>query len=140
MQHACEARSEDVVRCLLRDESLAATSSRGALLGAVGERGWTALGIACAGPEESRLGPLALPVSESLVGVVRRAGQPWSPLNNDLWPASFRRGVRLVLLVSRRLGGGEWRAQGRPESRVPMAVWLYMLSFASWSWFPAESA
>ena len=28
MQHACEARSEDVVRSLLRDESLAATSSR----------------------------------------------------------------------------------------------------------------
>ena len=135
MQHAVEARREDLVRSMLRDDSLAATTSRAALLGAAGERGWTALDIASAGPE-SRLGALALPVSESLVGLVRRAGEPWSPLKHDLWPASFRGGVRTVLLVAHRLRGGEWREQARPESRMPTVVWLYALSFASWSWFP----
>ena len=121
LQHACEARREDLVQSMLRDDSLAATTSRASLLGAVGERGWTALDIAGAGPD-SRLGPLALPVSDSLVGLVRRAGEAWGPLSHELWPASFRRAVRTVLLVASR-------------SPLPEDVWLHALSFASWDWF-----
>ena len=126
LQHACEARREALVRSMLRDESLAATTSRRSLLGAVGERGWTALGIAGAGPD-SGLGACVLPVSESLVGLVRLAGEDWCPLNHALWPASFRRAVWTVLLVAHR-------------SPLPEDVWLHVLSFASWSWFqlPAQ--
>ena len=143
LQFACEARREDVVRDMLRDDSLAATTTRAAMLGPVGEGGWTALRIAqteCiidlsdrdTNMYENRFVPdssYVQPVSESLVRMLQQAAQPWRPKSNDLWPSSFRACAKTVLLVDHRLGNS---GAGRS---LPTEVWLHVLSFASWDWF-----
>ena len=56
--------------------------------------------------------------------LVERAMEPWSPeVHLELWPLSFRSGVRQVFLVGGR-------------SRVPTELWLHiMLSFCGCDWF-----
>ena len=126
-QHVCEARREDLLLKMLVDEELVASCPRRVeLLGeSVGACGWSCLELAKA-DNKLLLGVSALPVIVSFLRLVERAMKPWSPdVHLELWPLSFRSGVRQVLLVGGR-------------SRVPSELWLHMLSFCGCDWFQQQ--
>ena len=128
-QHVCESRREDLLLKMLLDEDLVGSCpDRVELLGGrVGEMGWSCLELAKA-DGSSRLGGCALPVSVSFVRLVERAMEPWSQeTHGQLWPLSFRAGVREVLLVGRRIC-------------LPIELLLHMLSFCGCDWFQASAA
>ena len=77
---------------------------------------------ACEGRQELS----TLDVSVPFVRLVERAMEPWSPGVHSLWPLSFRRGVRLMLLVDRR------------SRTMPTELWLHVLSFCGCDWFQAS--
>ena len=125
----CESRREDLLLKMLLDEDLVGSCpDRVELLGGrVGEMGWSCLELAKA-DGSSRLGGCALPVSVSFVRLVERAMEPWSQeTHGQLWPLSFRAGVREVLLVERRIC-------------LPSELLLHMLSFCGCDWFQAPAA
>ena len=94
---ACESRNSAELRRLLRqDGNDLERKTRGAR--------YTPLQLAqTSGP------PVDAPVSEAVLAMTRAALSPWEPAAHWLWPLSFRRGARTLMLVSRRLaeqGGG----------------------------------
>ena len=137
LHHAIEARLEgELLRLLLQDalpESNGFVVSRTVLIQAAGKAKLTPLECALGG--EAKFGPLALPVEANITLLVQRACQPWNPALNDLWPLSFRRAVREILLISNRLG----KMQGA-SGMVEENVWLHALSFCDRYWFAALSA
>ena len=88
---ACEARNTAELRRLLRqDGSCLERKTRGTR--------YTPLQLAqTSGP------PVGAPVSEAVLAMTRAALSPWEPAAHGLWPLSFRRGARALMLVSRRL-------------------------------------
>ena len=88
---ACESRDAGKLRALLRqDGSDLQARVRGAR--------HTPLQLAqTSGP------PVNAPVSEAVLAMTRAALSPWEPAAHGVWPLSFSRGARALMLVSRRL-------------------------------------
>eukprot|EP00947_MAST-08B_sp_MAST-8B-sp1_P002812 g2812.t1 len=83
------------------------------------------------------------------LGALRSAAMPWCPSRHALWPASFRRAVRTMLLVLARLldnraGGGGGGAGGRdaaacgPGAALSAGPWAVVLSFCGRDDFAGE--
>ena len=88
---ACEARDAAKLRALLRQDG------PGLQARARGAR-YTPLQLAqTSGP------PVNAPVSEAVLAMTRVALSPWEPAAHGLWPLSFHRGARTLMLVSWRL-------------------------------------
>lgn len=111
LQLACEACDAAKVRSLLRDDATRVLS-HGA--------GKKALAIAERRRAEGH--------GAEVLALVKAALRPWRPAGHHVWPASFRTGVRAVLMA------GQWLARQHPPS-LPVDVWLYVLSFCHRGWF-----
>ena len=61
---------------------------------------------------------------------MEQAQLPWDPKRRLVWPASFRRAVRTLMLVSRRLARDQTR-----DMALPKVVWLRIASFCGRGWF-----
>ena len=88
---ACEARNTAELRKFFRQDGICLKrKTRGAR--------YTPLQLAqTSGP------PVNAPVSETVLAMTRAVLSPWEPAAHGVWPLSFRRGARTLMLVSRRL-------------------------------------
>lgn len=120
---ACEARDAAKLRALLRRDGAGDLQVRA-------RARYTALQLAqISGP------PVNAPVSEEVLAMTRAALSPWEPAAHGVWPLSFRRGARTLMLVSRRL-----LTEGQELLVLPNDVWLRVLSFCSRTWFIVDDA
>ena len=65
--------------------------------------------------------------------LVQEALGPWAVGKHGVFPKAFKRGIRTILLVLRRLAGASGQP-GRPAARVPMEIWFAIFATLPFEW------